>query len=471
MQTKLDPLIGSFRIVGLHGYKNVGIRFAGPTRIVIADNGAGKTTILSTLQYFLEGELLRLNRLSFERIECVLWNGTELVLNKAQLASASPSVNTPDLFEISRYTRHPPEAVRRILLEDTAAAGDVGDKSALLEEIFANSPWSYDEVESLAERVQKELQLSTPEEVRELATQIRVAAKNHHLLYLPTYRRVESRAADRSRAAMSNRQAFYRRARNPAPRMRPGQVTGLIQFGLEDVEMRLTELFEEIQKASNLGYRTISASIIDDLLMRGVLSDRDDASELPSVEALNRLFARVSQGPTEQRMASLSDIYKTDIESQKFDSLRYFLKKLSRVIDRTRELESRIEKFVGKVNTYLAASSDEKEFQYDAAGMKVLVKNLTTKGEVAFDDLSSGEKQVISMLAYMYLYDESRFVLIDEPELSLSIEWQRRLLPDLVESPTCSQLLAITHSPFVFENELDPYAGPLEVERSKGSKP
>ena len=45
--------------------------------------------------------------------------------------------------------------------------------------------------------------------------------------------------------------------------------------------------------------------------------------------------------------------------------------------------------------------------------------------------------------------------MIDEPELSLSIDWQRRLLPDIIRSGNCNMLLAVTHSPFIFENEFD----------------
>ena len=47
------PILGSFRIFGLHGYKNVSLNFTGPARIVIAENGMGKTTILSALHAFL----------------------------------------------------------------------------------------------------------------------------------------------------------------------------------------------------------------------------------------------------------------------------------------------------------------------------------------------------------------------------------------------------------------------------------
>ena len=49
------------------------------------------------------------------------------------------------------------------------------------------------------------------------------------------------------------------------------------------------------------------------------------------------------------------------------------------------------------------------------------------------------------------------FVFIDEPELSLSIDWQRMLLVDILESTSCTGLVATTHSPFVFDNELEDY--------------
>jgi predicted ATP-dependent endonuclease of OLD family len=147
--------------------------------------------------------------------------------------------------------------------------------------------------------------------------------------------------------------------------------------------------------------------------------------------------------------------------------LRYFLARLSKVVNQTKQLESDIENFVQISNKYLGRSSDKKLLHYDATQMKVKVINVWTETEIGFDDLSSGEKQVISLFAHLYLSQKEKIVLIDEPELSLSIEWQKRLLPDVVNSPTCRQLLAITHSPFVFENELDPFAVPLDIVRTK----
>ena len=70
--------------------------------------------------------------------------------------------------------------------------------------------------------------------------------------------------------------------------------------------------------------------------------------------------------------------------------------------------------------------------------------------------LSSGEKQIVSLFSKLYLEStEKSIVIIDEPELSLSISWQQMLLPDVYRSQNCNCLLTVTHSPFIFDNEFD----------------
>ncbi|MCX0392795.1 ATP-binding protein, partial [Clostridium perfringens] len=57
--------------------------------------------------------------------------------------------------------------------------------------------------------------------------------------------------------------------------------------------------------------------------------------------------------------------------------------------------------------------------------------------------------------------------IIDEPELSLSILWQKRLIEDIYESGRIALLIATTHSPYIFKNKYRLYAkeiGMFEVE-------
>jgi len=86
----------------------------------------------------------------------------------------------------------------------------------------------------------------------------------------------------------------------------------------------------------------------------------------------------------------------------------------------------------------------------------------STDEPIRLSDLSSGEKQIVSLFSHLYLSGQSRyFVLIDEPELSLSVPWQKRFLIDIKNGDFCSGLIAVTHSPFIYANELKAYAHSL----------
>lgn len=72
--------------------------------------------------------------------------------------------------------------------------------------------------------------------------------------------------------------------------------------------------------------------------------------------------------------------------------------------------------------------------------------------------LSSGEQHQI-VLNYRLLFESkpNTLVLIDEPELSLHVSWQKRLLPNLIAIAKLSQIDIVvgTHSPFVIGDRAD----------------
>lgn len=72
-----------------------------------------------------------------------------------------------------------------------------------------------------------------------------------------------------------------------------------------------------------------------------------------------------------------------------------------------------------------------------------------TKNAISSDKLSSGEKQMLSFLCYN-AFRENMPIFIDEPELSLHIDWQRLLLPTLLDQSTGNQFFIATHSPFIY---------------------
>jgi predicted ATP-binding protein involved in virulence len=78
----------------------------------------------------------------------------------------------------------------------------------------------------------------------------------------------------------------------------------------------------------------------------------------------------------------------------------------------------------------------------------------TQIGEVLLPyQLSSGEKQMLIILLTVLVEDNQPYVLfMDEPEVSLHIEWQKRLIDLIVELNPNVQIILTTHSPAVIMN-------------------
>jgi len=67
--------------------------------------------------------------------------------------------------------------------------------------------------------------------------------------------------------------------------------------------------------------------------------------------------------------------------------------------------------------------------------------------------LSSGEKQILIILLTVLVQNREPYVmLMDEPEISLHIEWQQQLLDLIVELNPHAQVIVTTHSPAVVMN-------------------
>ncbi|MEB8386853.1 ATP-binding protein [Rhodobacteraceae bacterium KMM 6894] len=63
--------------------------------------------------------------------------------------------------------------------------------------------------------------------------------------------------------------------------------------------------------------------------------------------------------------------------------------------------------------------------------------------------LSAGEKQMLSFICYNAFYKDA-VIFIDEPELSLHVDWQRQLYSILEGQGSGNQFIFATHSPFIY---------------------
>lgn len=121
------------------------------------------------------------------------------------------------------------------------------------------------------------------------------------------------------------------------------------------------------------------------------------------------------------------------------------------VIDSVNTIESEVESYINICQKFLY--NKKLIMNKDSEG-NIDIKILDKDSIIRENDLSDGEKQILSIFSKLYFKEKKDIILlIDDPEISLSINWQKELIPNIVKSEKCSLIVAMTHSPFIFENE------------------
>jgi predicted ATP-dependent endonuclease of OLD family len=229
----------------------------------------------------------------------------------------------------------------------------------------------------------------------------------------------------------------------------------------------------QIKERVRTGLSTLTGTYLREVI-RG-LQENPDLSVLRSIDpsAFESLFARIDEAilPSADKkllQAKIAEIAEARNYTIKAEDrvIAHFLSKLVVLYKEQQEYETDVRDFVRLCNVYLTG----KEFVYDDIKYEIFIretdhdsiKTEPDSNRLELKVLSSGEKQIVSLFSHMYLSGQSEFfVVIDEPELSLSVPWQQRFLPDILKTGRCTGLVAVTHSPFIWENEFEPYVGAL----------
>ena len=162
------------------------------------------------------------------------------------------------------------------------------------------------------------------------------------------------------------------------------------------------------------------------------------------VELLREKYADVSEKTNELHEQLSRDITQKISERKPSDDSIPILDSIQKRVEQvTKERESLLRPFS-------VLSERIREIFYDKG---IHVTAGITLGEareaIESDKLSAGEKQMLSFLCYN-TFSENTAIFIDEPELSLHVDWQRLLLPTLLEQETGNQFFIATHSPFIY---------------------
>ncbi|MDE5758755.1 MAG: AAA family ATPase, partial [Allobaculum sp.] len=434
------------------------LNFSDGINVLIGENGLGKTTILSMINLFITGEYSKLVRYSFKEISIIV--------------GQNPFIFTRDEFEdFNRaYSYHSEDYDMNglSLLEKSLSSSDLNAISVKkIESAISSNNKLRQYFNGINSNPAQDLFGFISAFIKFFQFRQLLIRHQVKVIYLPTYRRIEADINRVVAAFLSNDldelpSSYTRHILDPRIERQLYSIlqnNRLIKFGMRDIQDSIRSILSDISKESLKGFSEVSGKMISKFLIERPeqeIQTSFDENEIQIV--LQRIGNNMSQ---RDKDIIIDLIHSNEIHDRYY--LVYFLQSLLGVYEKQKEKDSALGDFAKACNKFLY----DKEFIYDESHVTFDMyykQDLKHRQPVSLEKLSSGEKQLISVLAKVYLELKNNvIILIDEPELSLSITWQEKLLPILSEANSCSQIIAVTHSPFIFNNEFrDSALGPME---------
>lgn len=418
--------ITDLNIHRLYGYINYSISFKENINFLYGENGCGKTTVLKIISNIITGKIYSLYKYKFEKI-VLNYIGND-IQNYIEL------IQNENHIQITMYS-------------------EVKGKTE--EELVVHNNRFDDEREEQEYYFEK----------------YQVLHKVRHefnYVFLPLNRTGNFYRYDNTRYLRSlyYREEMYSNTRNEN-NIDMSIVNDLIKRAINTMNMKLSDInsrFNSDILRSFLDAENISNS--EDIL--NYLHKINDGSI--NLEDIKKQYKKalksinLADEQSEKKLDTFFENLYSDIEDFKNNNtgidinLLFKLsefKKITNIISKAEEndrLKSKVklpvENFTKTINHFFSGGFNEKRIAIHPNGM-LFIKNYYGK-KITLDDLSSGEKQIITFFAYLVfgLEDTNQSIyLVDEPELSLHLNWQRIFVESIMNLNMDVQLIFATHSP------------------------
>lgn len=287
------------------------------------------------------------------------------------------------------------------------------------------------------------------------------------VLFLPTYRRIEQDSKDLFSEVISK-----------------GNLT--MNFGINDVVDTLDKTINTINDHQKSEIEKFTKKSLSDLIGLRHISTTQFEEIKFSLDFITKVLNRFCDIITETDQKIIITMIKNgEIDNTENRYIRYYLFNLIKIYNEQEIFINQINLFLDTCNKYLIDKKFIASNDYKSIG--VYKNSINGKKRIPYNNLSSGEKQIIAIFSKIYLsdlkeidiYDPKKnnikyfnslpkyWILFDEPELSLSVKWQEKIMEDILASNNCDFLFSTTHSPFILSESIKKYASDLKNYREE----
>lgn len=387
-------MIQKLAVKGLNNRIKADLKFNEDLNIITGRNGSGKTTLLKLIWYLISGNLERiLPEIPFQFVS----------IETAQFSLSMTRIKSEQVKFEPEFNQQEDALLQPLVVTVDSETGDLTQHEEAMKLNEINN---------------------------------RIAHTMKGSLFFPTFRRIEGGFSTPSRY-MSTDPSLSRRL----PPYRTAE--------------RLQDALSELSGMVSVYDHKFIASISTHDIVRLLTQKYADVSE-----EINGLHAKLSQEIT-QKIKDYSG-NGTDSDPQKPQDANPVLENIQRSVEQATQKRGALLKPFS-----VLAGLTQEILKYQQIGVaeqltsRERIEGITlgkgTEGitlgvaneAIASEKLSAGEKQMLSFLCYN-AFNDNTAIFIDEPELSLHVDWQRLLLPTLLDQGTGNQFFIATHSPFIF---------------------
>lgn len=439
----------SLEVIGLHKIYNYNLQFNQDITILYGENGSGKTTILSILEIILTAKIWELFDTNFERI----------------------TLQGDQDYSISIFRKIDKE--KGLYLEIKMSENGI-EKS---ENIFQNT---INSLEVSDENISDFL-----DEIHLIYPMISEMEKLFNELYLPI-NRIPSKIREEKIRVNPFRGYSLSDSTNINNALR--RAMSLIEKENRIIESRKNRYNQDFKNQILSSSLDINTDNLSNILQNELIVDTDKINNL-QVEYFKMLDNLDVPDEHKKKIGKFLNNYqkklpniinslpsnRSNSNNQEVDLMTFFfeaseivrMKKVLPIAEklekRLSDISSKINNFTSIVNSFFEDSMEKKELFYDNFGIPYFkIKGRTEK--ISLEYLSSGEKQIVILFANLVLTNQylkskifKNIFIADEPEISLHMLWQLKLIPNILKSRKNLQIILATHSPEIvgeFENKM-----------------